>query len=163
MAGLPYGKIRLAAQNNDIDMPSSATEIGEINITAKQPATVIKKIERSIVDTHIDYLGFNGQIGEIAVPVNSGSSYLLLAGSSSLADNSDLESSSDLIAIAPTSFAGNFANHIRAVGFGVTIASNAPVGEYSLVLRTANGERRFLIGGITVEKFPNLWSTAIFK
>ena len=161
--GLQVGKMRVLAQNNDVDTPSSAIELGEITITAKQPISLVKKIERTAVDTHLDYLGFNGQIGEIAVPLNSGNTYQLLAGSSNLNANSVIESSSDLISISAASLSGNFANHIRTLAFDVSIASNAPVGEYSIAVRTTSGERRYLIGGITVEKFPNLWSSSIFK
>jgi hypothetical protein len=57
----------------------------------------------------------------------------------------------------------NFANHIRTLGFDVSIAPNTPVGEYSLALRSASGERRFVIGGISVENYPNFWSVANFK
>jgi hypothetical protein len=163
IGGLPAGKLRLLTQDNEPDSPSSATELGDVNITAKQATSIFKKIERSTIDAHLDYLGFNGQVAEMAVPVNAGNTYLILAGSSSIGDNSSIESTSDLILIAPPSVAGNFSNHIRAIGFDVSVASGAPMGEYSLALRSASGERRFLIGGITVEKFPNFWSTAIFK
>ena len=161
--GLPVGKVRILTQNNDSDSPTSAVDLGEIAVTSKQPVSLIRKIERTLIETHLDYMGFNGQIGEIAVPVNQGSSYMLLAGSSSIGDSPVIESSSDLIEIAPASFSSNFANHIRTVQFEVSVASDAPVGEYSLAIRTSSGERRFLIGGITVEKFPNFWSTANFK
>jgi matrixin len=163
MSGLPVGKLRILAQNNDTDSLSSAADLGEVTLTTRQPVSMSKKIERTLIDAHLDYMGFNGQIAEIAVPVNSGSSYLLLAGSSSLGDDPIIESSSDLIHVAPASFSGNFANHIRTVQFEVSVASDAPSGEYSLALRTTSGERRFLIGGITVEKFPNFWSTTNFK
>lgn len=163
LGGLPTGKMRLMAQNSDADSPSPAADLGEVSVAARQPVTIFRKIERSTINTHIDYLGFNGQIAEMAVPVNSGKSYMMLAGSLSTGDDWDIESTSDLLSISQASFAGNFANHVKAVGFEVSIASSAPDGEYSLAFRNNAGERRFLIGGVTVEKFPNLWSSAIFK
>jgi hypothetical protein len=163
MGGLPTGRLRIWAQNNDSDMPSPATDLGNVNVTTKEPTILLKKIERSTIDSFINYLGFNGQIAEIAVPVNSGSSYWILAGSTNVGENWNIESSSNLMAITSQTFAGNFADHIRAVGFDVSVASNAPEGEYSLSLRNSSGERRFLIGGITVERFQNLWSTTNFR
>jgi len=163
MGGLPVGKLRVLTQNNDPNSPSPAADLGKVNVSGKEPVSLTKKIERSAIDSYIDYLGFNGQIAEIAVPVNSGSSYMLLAGSPNLGENWDIEPSSNFLLITPATFAGNFADHIKAVGFEVSIASSAPDGEYSISLRTSSGDRRFLIGGITVEKFPNLWSTAVFK
>jgi len=163
MGGLPAGKFKLLAQNTDPDQPSAAADLGEVAISNKQASSIVKKIDKSVTDTHFDYLGFNGQIAEIAVPVNSGSSYFLMAASSSLGENSNLESTSEFISVANRSFAGNFANHIRTLGFDVSIAPDARAGEYSLALRSTSGERRFLIGGITVEKFLNFWSIANFK
>jgi len=163
MGGLPVGKLRVLTQNNDPNSPSPAADLGKVNVSGKEPVSLTKKIERSAIDSYIDYLGFNGQIAEIAVQVNSGSSYMLLAGSPNLGENWDIEPSSNFLLITPATFAGNFADHIKAVGFEVSIASSAPDGEYSISLRTSSGDRRFLIGGITVEKFPNLWSTAVFK
>jgi len=163
MGGLPLEKLRILAQSSDLDPPSPAFGLGEINVSSKLPVNFVKRIERSNVDSFLDYLGFNGQIAEIAVPVNSGNSYFLLVGSSNIGENWNVESSSNLLSITRPAFAGNFADHVKAVGFELSIASNAPEGEYSLSLRNASGERRFLIGGVTVERFPNLWSTAIFK
>jgi hypothetical protein len=163
MGGLPAGKFKLLAQNTDSAQPSAAADLGEVTISNKQPSSIVRKIDRSVIDAHFDYLGFNGQIAEIAVPVNPGSSYFLMAGSSSLGENSNVESTSGLIAVTTLSFAGNFGDHIRTLGFDIMIAPATPVGEYSLALRSASGERRFLIGGVTVEKFPNFWSVANFK
>ena len=163
MGGMPIGKFKLFAQNSDPVQPSAEADLGEVTVTSKQPSTVVRKIDRSLIDAHFDYLGFNGQIAEIAVPVNSGSSYFLMAGSSSLGENSVVESNSDFISVTSLSFAGNFGDHIRTLGFDVLVVPTAPAGEYSLALRSASGERRFLIGGITVEKFPNFWSVANFK
>jgi hypothetical protein len=163
MGGLPIGRFKLFAQNNDPDSPSAASDLGEVTVSSKQPATFIKRLDKSVIDSHIDYLGFNGQLAEMAVPVNSGNSYSLLAGSSSLGDNNVIEATSPLVSVETGSFAVNFSNHIRTVAIGVSVAPNAPTGEYSIALRTASGDRRFIIGGLTVEKFPNFWSTSLFK
>lgn len=163
MGGLPVGRVKLFAQSNDPDSPSPASDLGEAIVSAKQPISFVKRIEKMTIDSHVDYLGFNGQIAEMAVPVNSGNSYFLLAGSSSLSDNVLIESNSLLVSVESRSFAGNFSNHIRTVGIEVTIAPNAPAGDYSLALRTPSGERRFIIGGLTIEKFPNFWSSGVLK
>ena len=163
MGGLPVGKMRILSQNNDGESPSAAADLGEVTVSTKLPVWLTKRIEKTPIDTRLDYMGFNGQIGEIAVPVNAGNTYLLLTGSSSLGESPVIESSSSLIDVAPASSSGNFANHVRTVQFQLSVASNAPIGEYSLALRTPTGERRFLIGGITVERFPNFWSTGNFK
>jgi hypothetical protein len=67
-------------------------------------------------------------------------------------------SSSDLINVEQTDSTGDFANGVSTVDFFANVAAEAPEGEYSVYLKNAGGSRRFVIGGLTVEKFANLWS-----
>jgi len=157
IGGLPLGKVRLYAQN-DSDMPSAAIDLGDIIISTKQPGTISKRIERAATDLKFDYLGFNGQLAGMAVPINAGSSYFLIAGFTDAAfEGMSIQSSSDLIFIQPRTTPGNFSKEIRTLGFEAAISPDAPAGEYSISLRSPNGERRVLIGGLTIEKFPNFW------
>ena len=100
----------------------------------------------------------------MAISVNAGNSYFLIAGSSGTSNEPTfLESNSDLISLQQGRIGGMFANDIRTLGFETAIAPNTPLGEYSICASTKSGFRRYLIGGLTVEKFPNLWSIATLK
>jgi len=159
LGGLPVGKVHLYAQN-DMDPRSAVVDLGEAVISLKQPVVLNKRLELSSIDIRFDYLGFNGQLSGMAVPVNAGSSYFLLAGSTSAElDGLSVESSSDLILIRPRTTLGNFSKDIRTLGFEADISPEAPTGEYSISLRSPNSERHVLIGGLTIEKFPNFWAS----
>lgn len=163
MGGLALGKLHLYLQS-DADLHSSASDLGEFTVTTKQPVVVTRHIDRISTNLRFDYLGFNGQFAGMAIPVNSGSSYFLLAGTSELSSESvTVESTSDLISVQSRPVAGSYSKDIKTFGFEAAISPDALPGEYSVALRSPTGERRFLIGALTVEKFPNFWSIAAFK
>lgn len=163
IGGLPTGKYHTYAQS-DSDVRFAAADVGGVTVTAKQPIVLNKRLERIAGDTHFDFLGFNGQLSGMAVSVNAGNTYFLLAGSSELGfEPISIESNSALITIQARRSFGSFSKEIRTLGFEAGISPNTPAGEYSLSVRTKSGFRRFLIGGLTVEKYPNLWSIATLK
>ena len=164
MGGLPTGKIKLYVQSADDEVQTPADDVGEVTVTAKQTEVISERLERYSADLRLDYLGLNGQLSQTAVPVNAGSSYFLLLGSTGLEVNGTrVESSSDLLTVEPRTYPGTYGNGVRTLGFQVSISSDTPAGEYSLLIRNEAGSRRYLIGGITVEKFPNFWSSAASK
>jgi hypothetical protein len=164
MSGLTAGSVRLFTQSGDGDIVSSAYELGEFAISTKQPIAVNRKLDRASTALRLDFLGFNGQLAETAVEVNSGNTYFLLIGGSNLgADDAIVDSSSRFITVKPRSYFGSFGSGIRTLGFDVSVTSDTPPGEYSLLVRSPSGERRFLIGGLTVDAFPNLWSLGTVK
>ena len=163
IGGLTPGKLHLYLQS-DADIHSSASDLGEFNVTTKQPAVVMKHIDRISTNIRFDYLGFNGQFAGMAVPVNSGSSYFLLAGTTEVSSYGvTVESTSDLISVQSRPITGSYSKDIKTFGFEAAISPDALPGEYSIALRSPTGDRRFLIGALTVEKFPNFWSIAASK
>jgi hypothetical protein len=52
---------------------------------------------------------------------------------------------------------GSYSKTVQTINFEAQISSQTPFGEYSVSMRNRAGSRRFLIGGLTVERFPNLW------
>jgi hypothetical protein len=162
LGGLPSGKVDLYAQSESDDS-SPALELGQVTVNANQPVNLARRLERPTGGARFDYLGLNGQLAVIAVPVNAGNSYFLLAGSTDISEGTSVESDSRLISISPRSTPGIFSRDIKTLGFEAAISPEAPVGEYSISLRSATGNRRFLIGGITVERFPNFWTTGSIK
>ena len=164
LAGLPFGKFHIYSQSI-ADTDSPAVDIGEIGIISSRPtATLNKRIERASNDIRFDFLGFNGQLAGIAVMLNTGSSYYLLAGASETGgEAAKVESTSEFISIQSRSTSSVYSKDIRTFGFQAEVATDAPLGEYSVSIRNASGQRRFLIGGLSVEKFPNLWSLPVLN
>jgi hypothetical protein len=163
LGGLVPGKYHAYAQS-DTDLRLSAVDLGSVLVTTKQPVNLSKKIDRVTGDFRFDFLGLNGQLAGMAIAVNAGNSYLLIAGSiGSSNEPAYLESNSDLISLQQGRNWGIFAKDIRTFGFETAIAPNTPLGEYSIFASTKSGFRRYMIGGLTVEKFPNVWSIATLR
>jgi hypothetical protein len=163
LGGLEPGKYHAYAQG-DIDVRFSAVDLGSVSITTRQAVNLNKKIDRIVGDIRFDFLGLNGQLSGMAISVNAGNSYFLLAGSSGISNEPTLlESNSDLISLQQGRAGGIFSKDIRTLGFETAIAPNTPLGEYSICASTKSGFRRYLIGSLTVEKFPNVWSVATLR
>jgi hypothetical protein len=163
LGGISPGKYHAYAQS-DTDVRLSAVDLGSLLVTTKQPVVLNKKIDRVTGDIRFDFLGLNGQLAGMAISVNAGNSYFLLAGSSGTSSEPTfLESNSDLISLQQGRAGGMFSKDIRTLGFETAIAPNTPLGEYSICASTKSGFRRYLIGGLTVEKFPNVWSIATLR
>ena len=163
LGGVLSGRYHAFAQS-DADVRLSAVDLGGVSVTTKQPVVLNKKIDRVTGEIRFDFLGLNGQLAGMAIAVNAGNSYFLIAGSSSASNEPTfLESGSDLISLQQRRSGGNFSKDIRTLGFETSIAPNTPLGEYSICVTTRTGFRRYLIGGLTVEKFPNVWSIATLR
>jgi len=164
LGGLPYDKLRLFAQTAASEPTLSLTDLGTINLAAKSTVAVLKKLEPSDSTLHAEFLGFNGQLAAMAVPVNSGNVYSVAVGSSDLLQGSyDIETDSDDLFIQSKPSRSSYGNGIGMLGFNVAVSPNAANGEYSLVLKSPDGERRAIIGALSIEKFPNLWVAAAYK
>ena len=165
IGGLPAGRVELFAQSDIDDLNNSAAgDVGEITISARQPVILNKKLENVNTDFKPEYMGFNGQLASLSLFINSGNTYDIWLGGTDL-KHGNIEVGSDSIWISTQrkpSF-GNFGNNITTLGFYAAVAPDAPNGEYNLFVQNETGARRYLIGGLTVEKFPNFWSIAAFK
>jgi len=164
LGGLSIGKVTIYTQSADSDSALAGFTVGEFVVSAKTLAQVTKRLDKNATELHPDFLGFNGTLAGIAVPVNAGNSYSVLIGSTTGNDDDvAVGSTTELIAVQPKTYMGYFSNRIRTVGFDISVATNAPSGEYSLYLRSASGEKRFIIGGLTVEKFANFWTSTVAR
>jgi hypothetical protein len=157
LGGLPFDRYHVFAQSNT-DQSLPAIEVGETVIGPKQNAVLNRRLERPANNVFFDYLGFNGQLSGMAVMVNRGSSYSLMAGIPQDADDVlTIESTSPLVAMRSQGSIGSYSKTVQTINFEAQISSQTPFGEYSVSMRNRAGSRRFLIGGLTVERFPNLW------
>jgi len=164
LGGLPFGGIELFAQNDPNDQQLlAAVSLGPVTVSAK-PATLSRKLDQSPFGLRPEYLGFNGQLADLSLLVNSGNAYNIWIGGPDLQQKgADVGTDSDRITIEPGVSLGSFGNGITTLGFYANVSADTPNGDYSVFVKTSSGARRYLIGSLSVEKFPNLWSTSNFK
>jgi hypothetical protein len=99
------------------------------------------------------YIGSNGQLAEMAVSVAPGRSYLIYLGGRNL-DPKDLSirfTSPEIIAVPGTVRSMDYGNEISVVTVEVRVSPRATRGEYTVFAETRGGDRRAIIGALSVE------------
>lgn len=99
------------------------------------------------------FLGLNAELSTVPVPVAPGKKITLYVGGEGVdrVPGTGLVFSSPFMTIDPASLnLEQFYNATPVISFEVTIASNAPPGEYTLKLQANSGEVAYLVGGLTV-------------
>jgi hypothetical protein len=161
--GLQSGTYKLYTQDFGKTSPKffSVEEIGEISLTEGRVHTFSKKLKSRVKDFDVRYIGFNGQVSELAVPVNSGKSYMIYVGGKNLdASNVSIGFNSPYISVTPKSLTNHqYGSELSVISFEITVTSDAPLGEYSFFIKSKNENSEFAVGSITVENFSNQWNS----
>ena len=99
------------------------------------------------------FIGINGELSTVPVPVAAGKKLTLYIGGEGvdLIPGSGLVLSSPFITVDPASLTlQEFHNATPVISFEVSVAANAPPGDYSIRLQSNSGEIAYLVGGITI-------------
>jgi hypothetical protein len=160
LEGLMLGNYRVFTQSLAENKYSSTEEIGVADLTKARTINLTKKLSQTPIAFHADYIGFNGQLSENSVSLNSGKSYKVYVGGKKLnPEDYNLNFNSPYITIIPkTAVKLDFGQDISVISFEVAIADNAPLGEYSLFVESKTGQRSVVVGALSIEKFNNPWS-----
>ncbi len=125
------------------------------------------RLEIESPEKHLPILGmfgFNGQLSDLAVPVERGHSYAFIYGSRGLNPGQiRITSTSPGIVVEPASTSHLYTSGETAIiGFEVFISPTAQPGEYSL--RVYEGERLVtqVPGIVTIDEVPNPWYSTLF-
>jgi hypothetical protein len=161
--GLTAGSYRFYTQDNGKADTATAEELGVFEIIKGKTLSIIKKLKTSEKNFSVQYAGFNGQISDLAVPLNNGKSYLIYIGGKNLdADNLKIGFNSPYFTITPDTITKHdYGSEISVLSFEIKIDTNTPTGEYSLFVQSQNDSKQFLVGGITIENFINPWSSYV--
>ena len=103
-------------------------------------------------------LGLKAQLSSVAVPVEPGKTYVLYIGGDGVdqVPGSAISVTSPFMTINPASLTSQlFGASFPVVSFEVTVAANAPFGDYSLRFQANSGEVAYLAGGLTVDPGVN--------
>ncbi len=99
------------------------------------------------------FLGLNSELSTSPLPVEAGTKLTLYVGGDGVdqVPGSGLSVSSPFITVDPASLTlQQFHNSTPVISFEVTLAANAPPGDYSIRLQSNSGEIAYLAGGITI-------------
>ena len=153
-SGLNAGRYRIFFQGAAKVKSSAPVEVvGEANVVADETAVVNGKASNVNRDFELSYLGLNGQLSDMAVQIAPGRTYTLYIGGRNL-DPKRLNirfTSSQISAVAGTVRSLDYGDDITVVSFDVRVSRSTPKGEYSLFVESTNGDRRAIVGGLTVD------------
>jgi hypothetical protein len=100
-------------------------------------------------------IGLNGELSTVALPLTPGKKvrvYLAGEGFDEIPAGG-ISSTSPFISIDPESVRDEqFDTPYPAVSFELAVARNTPLGEYSILLQTGDGEIAYLVGALTVDE-----------
>ena len=159
--GLNAGNYKIYTQSDSLPLKSYSFEsLGEVEVSKGKIQSIAKKLGGGKRSFDLQYIGFNGQISELAVPVNGGKSYLIYVGGRNLnADQLTVGFNSPYLKVTPKSLTNHdYGDDLSVISFEVKVAAEIPLGEYSFFLQTANREAQFAVGSLTVESFVNPWN-----
>lgn len=158
--GLPNGEYTLYAQDFS-ERKNAAEEIGKVNVAEGKTVTLTNKIKNKAKNFGVQYIGFNGQLSELAVPVNSGNSYTIYVGGKNLdVKNIEIGFNSPYFTTSHDTITKlDYGLELSVVSFEVKVIPGTPAGEYSFFVKNKNDERDFMVGGLTVEGFVNPWNS----
>ncbi len=161
-SGLSSGVYKLFAQ-----MPGTSTKafslnhVGDVAVSRGNTAALTKTLGGKPNDFELQYVGFNGQLSGLAVPVNTGKAYTIYLGGKNLdSKNISFRFGSSFLSITPNSIISHdFGADLSVVSFELRVDPKAPIGEYSIFADSAAGGIGAVVGAIAVRGFLNPLST----
>ena len=102
---------------------------------------------------HPRFIGLNGELSTVAVPIAAGRKIKLYVGGAGVDQipGNGLVLSSPFLTVDPASLTlEQFYNSTPVISFEVTVAANAPPGDYTLRLQANSGELAYLVGGVKI-------------
>jgi hypothetical protein len=99
-------------------------------------------------------IGMNGELSTAALPLQAGKKFIIYVGGEGLDQivANGISVSSPFISVDPaTVMEEQFDTPYPVISFEITIAANAPAGDYSLRLQTIDGEVSYLPGALTLD------------
>ena len=161
-AGLDYGTYKLFTQTDASTNGFPAQQLGEVAIDGNEPAPFVKRIIPGQRQIELTYIGFNGQLSDVAVSLNAGRTYTIYLGGKKLDPKTiSISFNSPYFSVVPNTIRSQEYDQISVVSVDVRIAPRTPKGDYSIAVSSA-GDRSYIAGGLSVESFANTLSSTQF-
>lgn len=133
---------------------SPVQKIGAVSVEFGETATLTGRIEAGARDLEISYLGFNGQLSDLAVPLNAGRSHRVYLGGKNLdAKRTAISFNSPYLTATPDSAtAHDYGEGLTVISFEVRVDPRTPSGEYTIMAESENGGKVAVPGGLTIDE-----------
>jgi Matrixin len=162
--GLTAGNYQIFGQNvTDGKAVFAAEIIDNIEVVSSKTLNISKKMENVTVKSDVKYIGFNGQLSELSVPINAGKSYVIYVGGTNLDPKKvKIKFNTPYLTVTPKSYVNHdYGENLSVLSFEVKVNAKISVGEYSISVENESGSSRRIVGGLTVEEFANPWNSNI--
>jgi hypothetical protein len=122
----------------------------------------VKRIIPGQRQIELTYIGFNGQLSDVAVSLNAGRTYTIYLGGKKLDPKTiSISFNSPNFSVVPNTIRSQEYDQISVVSFDVRVAPRTPKGDYSIAVSSA-GDKSYIAGGLSVESFANTLSSTQF-
>ena len=129
---------------------------GALRVTPDKPTTLNYDLvppQNSEPTLNARFLGLNSELSTSPLPAEAGTKITVYVGGEGVdqVPGSGLSVNSPFITVDPASLTlQQFHDSTPVISFEVTMAANAPPGDYSIRLQSNSGEVSYLAGGITI-------------
>jgi hypothetical protein len=133
---------------------------GRVRVFAEKSTTlnyVLVPPQNSAPTLNPRFIGINGELSTVPIPVAAGSRITLYVGGEGVDQipGSGLLVTSPFVRVDPASLAlEQFHTSTPVISFEVTIPPNTPPGDYTIRLQANSGELAYVVGGLTVAPAP---------
>lgn len=163
--GLPLSRLRMFAQSDSKAELSPVEDLGVVATGSEESRQLARKLRGPADAPEVRFVGFNGQLAELAVSVNAGRSYVIYIGAKGLtADKVRIGVNSPYFSIDRDSVKTfDYGEGLNGLSFELGVYPETPDGDYSISVESGSGERRVIVGALTVEQFENPWFTRVLS
>jgi hypothetical protein len=175
LEGLQPGQYRLLAESRDADEPLSEVSAAERAAAGSQRRfrsfelanqvvvrpDAVKTVNYNLVPPQNSppalnprLIGINGELSNTTVPLETGKRAKIYLGGEGIdqVPGTSISVTSPFFVVDPASLAREqFATAFPVISFDVSVAANAPFGDYSIRVQSNSGETAYVPGGITID------------
>ncbi|HKO99200.1 MAG TPA: matrixin family metalloprotease [Pyrinomonadaceae bacterium] len=170
MGCIAAGQYRTIVENVDEDDSAFATELkatgrrrilrrteisSYLRISADKESPMsflLAPIQNSVRTLRPRFYGVNGELSTVPIVANVGTQVRVFIGGQGVDQvlGAGLKSSSPYLTIDANSLETQSSGRTSVISFNVTIAADAPVGDYTFLLESKSGELAYLVGALSV-------------
>lgn len=129
--------------SKDVKVAASATNAVNLELNSELAPALVPQVA-----------GLNGELSTTPLPLEAGKTYTVYVGGSGVdqVPGDGISASSPFVKIDPASLTSQaFGAGYPVVSFNVSVAANAPFGDYSLRMQAKSGEVAYLAGALTID------------